>query len=276
MNLPGLFMLNRLIICRNLKTIFIFLYIIMTNLLVKAQDEVPDLITDRPDQTESSAVVPHKSLQLETGFIMENNENDLIRQKSFAYNTTLLRYGLLDNFELRFGLEYLGEEIKIKNTETTSTISGLSPAYAGFKVKIAEEDGWKPEMAFLGALILPFTAHDGFKSEYTAADIYFAFAHTLSDRFSLGYNLGAGWDGNTPIPSYFYSVSLGAGITEKLGIFIESYGHMHGDGEAEHLMDSGLTFLLFPNFQLDLSGGIGLQNSIDSFISFGLTLRLPT
>ena len=57
-----------------------FKYILATILLtgsptfIKAQDNGAELITDRPDQTESSAVVPRKLLQIETGFLMENNE----------------------------------------------------------------------------------------------------------------------------------------------------------------------------------------------------------
>lgn len=88
----------------------LILVLIIISGYVKAQVIVPDLITDRPDQTESSAIVPLKSLQIETGFVMEKDETDLIKQKSFAYNTTLLRFGLLENLELRLGLEYLGEK----------------------------------------------------------------------------------------------------------------------------------------------------------------------
>ncbi|RPJ73604.1 MAG: transporter [Alphaproteobacteria bacterium] len=257
---------------------FILIYIIITGLtaLVKSQDTVPALITDRPDQTESSTVVPLKSLQIETGFVMEKDETNLVRQQSFAYNTTLLRYGLLENFELRLGLEYLGEKIEIKNTDTLNTLSGLSPMYTGFKVKIANEDGWKPEIAFLGGLVLPFTANEDFKPEYPAADIRFSFAHTLTDRLSLGYNLGAEWDGNTAVPGYFYSLALGIGITDKLGMYIESYGLVPGEGDAEYLADAGITWLTMPNFQLDISGGLGInEKTIDNFISFGLSYRIP-
>lgn len=158
--------------------------------LGKARDEVPELIAARPDQTISSVVVPHKSLQIEAGFVMENSESDFTSQQSFAYYSTLFRYGLLEDFELRLGLEYLGDKVEIKNTDTATTLSGLSPMCTGFKVEIADEDGWKPETAFLGGPVLPFTAYKSFKPEYTAADIRFAFSHTLSDKFSLGYNLG--------------------------------------------------------------------------------------
>jgi len=260
-----------------MRTKFILTITLLLGLIpfINAQNEVPELITDRPDQTESSVVLPHKSLQIETGFVMESSQTDLSSQQSFAYNSTLLRYGLLKNFELRLGLEYLGGKVKIKNTDTTNTFSGLSPLYAGFKVKIADEDGWKPEIAFLGGLVLPFTSDKNFKPEYSAADIRFAFSHTISDRFSIGYNLGAEWDGETAIPEYFYSISLAAGITDDLGAFIESYGWLPEDGESEHLLDAGFTYLILPNFQFDISAGIGVQNSIDNFISFGLTYRLP-
>ena len=60
----------------------------------------PELITDRPDQTESSSVVPHKFLQIETGFLLENKSNDLFKHKSFAYNSTHSR-----RFHLRIQLQ---------------------------------------------------------------------------------------------------------------------------------------------------------------------------
>ena len=255
----------------------ITLLFILLSLGLLAQEETSaDLITDRPDQTESSSVVPLRSLQVETGFMLENKETNTFKKQSFAYNTTLLRYGLLENFELRVGLEYLGEELLLKNTNFNSSHSGLSPIYTGFKVKITEEDAWKPEVAFLGGLVLPFPADKSFKPLYTAANLRFAVSHTLSDRISLGYNLGAEWDGQTALPRYFYSVALGVGVTDKLGAFVESYGLIAENGNAEHLVDAGFTFLILPNFQFDVSGGIGLNDdAIDNFVSVGLTYRLP-
>jgi hypothetical protein len=257
----------------SMKTKFIF--IVMTFFIsLKAQENLPALITDRPDQTESSTVVPYRSLQVETGFVIEKNETDLFQQKSYTYNSTLLRYGILENFELRLGFEYLGEEMDLKSIDSSSSVSGMGPLYTGFKVKIAEEQGWKPEMAFLGGLVLPFSADENFKPKHSAANIRFSFAHTLSERFSLGYNAGAEWDGETAVPGYFYSLVLGVGVLENLGMFLESYGLAPEEGKAGHLLDAGFTYLVSPNFQLDLSGGGGLNDVvIDHFLSFGLTYR---
>ena len=140
---------------------------------------------------------------------------------------------------------------------------------------MAGENQWKPEIAFLGGIVLPFTAKESFKPDHLAPNMRLAFAHTLSERVSLGYNLGVEWDGESANPSYFYSASLGAALNEKTGFFIESYGWLTSEPKAAHLLDAGLTYLLLPNFQFDVSGGIGIQNSIDNFISLGITCRLP-
>ena len=106
-----------------MKKIYLLIFLLIT-IAAGAQNEIPKLITDRPDQTESSAVVPLLSWQIETGFVLENFENSFLMQQSYAYNTTLLRYGLLKNFELRLGFEYLGEK------EENKTMA-LQPPYLG-------------------------------------------------------------------------------------------------------------------------------------------------
>lgn len=250
--------------------------LLLMNVGAMAQVAQPELVTDRPDQTESAAIVPKHALQVETGFLVENDANNLFSSRSYTYNTTLLRFGLLDNFELRAGMDYSSASTTLNNTSLSSTISGISPLYTGFKVKIAEEQEWHPQVAFLGGLVLPFTANSDRKPNYSAANIRFAFSHTLSNRFSLGYNLGAEWDGDSPVPGYFYSAALGFAVTDKLGAFIESYGLIPETGDAEHLLDAGLTYLLLPTLQLDVSGGTGINEAaIRNFISLGLSFRIP-
>ena len=258
------------------KTIPIFLVIILLSLTAATQDSVPELITDRPDQTESSSLVPNKMIQIETGFVFENNETSNNKLRSYAYNTSLLRYGLMKNLELRMGLEYLGDIAESKSSNEKNSTSGFSPLYVGFKTKIIEEKDCMPEIAFLGAMTLPFSANENYKPSNPAANMRFAFSHTLSDQFSLGYNLGAEWDGDSTIPGYFYSLALGIGLSQNLGMFIESYGLMMEDNNGEHLLDTGFTYLIMPNIQIDISGGLGLNsNAIDHFISAGISIRLP-
>jgi hypothetical protein len=63
--------------------------------------------TDRPDQTESSSIIPHKSFQIESGFLIEFDEmNTSYGTTSNTLPTTLFRYGLFDWLELRLVTEY--------------------------------------------------------------------------------------------------------------------------------------------------------------------------
>jgi hypothetical protein len=258
-----------------MKNLLLILSIILS-LTVSAQEDIKELITDRPDQTESSSVVPTGMLQIESGFLMEYDEIGSISEQTLTYNSTLLRYGLFNNFELRAGLEYAKYRKSFGSDVEDFTGSGMTPFYAGFKIKFLEEDGWIPEAAFLGGISMPFTADKLFKTSFTSSDLRFSFGHTLTDKVSLGYNLGMQWDGETGIPGYYYSFALGRAITDKLSMYIEAFGLITEKNEAEHLADAGFTFLLAPNLQLDISGGIGLnEEASDSYFGFGVSYRLP-
>ncbi len=255
------------------KTFLLFCVSFMPFMLF-AQDNYPGLVTDRPDQTESAVVVPLHSLQIETGFVREVNKMGEVSYIDYAYNSTLLRYGLLNMLELRLGMEYLGS--RVEELHAINRDNGFGALTTGLKYQLMDEEGLKPGLAFLGNLDLPFTASEEFKSDHLVAGVRVALSQSLSDRFSVGYNLGTEWDGNSDAAAWFYSVSLGIGLTEKLGMFAESYGLLLKNMDDNHLLDAGFTFLILPNLQADLSGGIGLNKSaIDNFISFGFSYRIP-
>ena len=252
------------------------LFFLVATVLAKAQDTPSELVTDRPDQSESAKVVPLKALQIETGLILETYDAEYITIKNTTYNTTLLRYGLLEDFELRLGLSYVSQERTYTNGIDKVTSSGMSPLHTGFKVELFEEKGWLPQLAFLGSLLVPATAAEAFKPDYLAPGMRFAFAHTLTDQLSLGYNLGAEWDGDSAAPYYFYSLVVGIGVGDHMALFLETYGYKPDGEQIQPLVDAGLTFLLRNNLQFDISGGLGLKDNVpDNFLSVGLTYRMP-
>ncbi len=75
--------------------------------------EEPPLVTDRPDQTESSSVVPQWRLQIETGAArewVETGSNEY--ENNTSYGSTLLRFGVLKFLELRLGTDMLNHQSK--------------------------------------------------------------------------------------------------------------------------------------------------------------------
>ncbi len=223
--------------------------------------------TDRPDQTEASNLVPKKFLQVETGAFFESL-NDV---EATTYNTTLLRYGLLDNLELRLGFD--NTEIKF-NSNTIA--SGFSPLLLGVKIGVTEEKGALPEIAFIGHINMPFLASNDFETKSTGVDFRFSLSHTLSERSSLGYNLGMAWDGDITTANYVYTIAYGYSISDKVGTYVELYGELPEDSSFDHKWDAGFTYLISDNIQLDVSGGTGITKDVqDLFLSAGISFRIP-
>lgn len=238
--------------------------------------QVEDLVTDRPDMTESSICVPHKTLQVETGAMYLFDETDSEKFTGTSYNSTLLRYGLLENFELRFGFAYDKAKRENKSTEMTTEIDGFAPLMLGFKVEICEQDGFRPEAALLAHVTLPRTGAKEFESEYLTPDAIISVSWEINQRLSTGVNLGSAWGDSSAKPSGFYSIACGIALTDKAGLFIENFGFFARDEDTDISIDGGFTFLATPNFQFDIYGGFGLTDiAPDYFVGAGLSFRLP-
>lgn len=99
--------------------------------------------------------------------------------------------------------------------------------------------------------------------------------HTLSQKFSLGYNLGAEWNGETAEPAFIYTLTTGCSISDKIGAYLEVYGFAPQFSKADHRFDGGLNFLLKENILLDISGGAGItENAPDYYMALGFSFRL--
>ena len=246
-------------------------FLVLFPLLAQEENEGPEpIITDRPDQTEASTTVPKGFFQIETGAMVEKDKVGGIETKEITYNTTLIKYGLTDRFELRIIQEFLATQV-----DGMRVSSGSGPLTLGTKIKMMDEHGIWPEMALLGHMTYR-TGNADYKPSHVVPDFRFSMAHTLSDHLSLGYNLGAEWDGETATATGLYTLSLAIGLTDKLGIFLEVYGYMPDNSSADHRFDGGITYRIGNNFQFDVSGGVGLNDiAPDNFLSGGISWRLP-
>lgn len=257
--------------------VFVSLFSGFSSMMLAQQDaeSAQPMVTDRPDATEASSVVPKGTLQVETGGLYEAfKENDVKFERS-VYNTTLLRYGLLDNFEVRLGWNFEEQSVKVNGAQIGDALNGLSPLLFGMKLSIAEEKNGFPEIGLIGHLFLPFSASNDFKPETTGADFRFSLSHTLSEKSSLGYNIGAQWGNDNPEIAYIYTLAYGYSITDRFGFFAEVYGGFPENSRANHLWDAGLTYLLRPNIQFDVSGGTSFTAGQDVLMSAGISFRIP-
>ncbi|HMG14464.1 MAG TPA: transporter [Saprospiraceae bacterium] len=236
----------------------------IANIRLIAQ-EIESIQADRPDQTETPFTVPKNHFQMEFGFSYEHIN---LNNEVYTNPTSLFKYGLSKHFEL-------GLIAEIVNIKSTQKVSGLTPVTLRFKSNITEEKGILPKTTIIGYLTIPYLASEQLKQKYYAPAFKFAMQNTLSKDFSLGYNLGAEWDGESPEPTFLYSISLGYSISEKIGAFAELFGFAPQFSKSEHSFDCGLNYLCRPNLLFDISGGIRLtENAPLYFIGMGFSLRL--
>jgi len=77
--------------------------LLLVSILLTSVTYGQELITDRPDQTESSSTVPKRSLQIESGLLVGFAEGEDISLREILAPTTLFRYGVTKGFEIRGG-----------------------------------------------------------------------------------------------------------------------------------------------------------------------------
>ena len=245
------------------KNIFISVLIIVNHFCF-AQNP-PSIQTDRPDQTECPFITPRYFLQFENGFTFEKTAQ---HQEDFASPSILTRFGLTENFELRLITEYVTNKTELGNN------SGINPILIGFKTKLADEKGIISTTAFIGHLSIPRLASNGFQQKYYTPDIRITLQHTISKKQTVSYNLGAEWHPETLEPVFIYTLTSGHTLAEKIATYPELYGYVPHIAKPDDRFDEGLTYLVNPNQQLDLSAGIGLsKTSPGYFISLGYSIR---
>jgi len=270
-------------------TVISFLTVLNVLSVIAQNDNVPsekenpenenmtsEIVTDRPDATESSSTVPGKTLQIETGIVYENTNSTEYNFDNWQLGTTLLRYGVWDNFELRVGSSYQVTKGETKETSTDSTEHGFGPIMAGFKVFIVEEKGLRPEISILADITLRHIGSISYRPTFSYPTARLSASHTLTPNISFGYNAGFGYNGENADGFFIYSAVLGIGITSKISFFAETFGSFDHGNLPNHHIDGGFTYLIKNNLQLDISAGTGFDKTIDkSFISTGLSWRIP-
>ena len=238
--------------------------------------ELPDITTDRPDQSESSSTVPHKTLQIETGFVWQGDKTTTAETRNLDVFNTLFRYGLLDNFELRVGVNYADVTVSPANGSEDTTYNGFVPLAVGTKIMITEQNGIVPELSMLGTITVPNTGSKDLDILNMASDFRFALGWSVTERWSVGGNIGAQWNTISPGGSGFYSAVVGVSIFSWMNGFIEVYGWIPENEFSDHRLDGGFTFPVKKNLQIDVSGGVGLSEiSPDYFVSAGVSWRIP-
>jgi len=220
------------------------------------------IITDRPDQTESSSTVGKGNLQIESGILIGFEGEAQTSNRQILAPTNLFRLGIFKSIEIRLLSQY--EILKSDNLN----IDGISDLEIGTKIQILKSAKNITEIAFLSHLIMP-TGSTELNSDKFGTINKISISHEVIENIAIGYNLGYNNFGQGK-GDLTYSLALGFGINDKVGVYIEPYGEIVEFDDYVSNFDAGLTYLANENIQFDFSFGTGLNNKMN-YISIGFS-----
>lgn len=237
------------------KAFFLFLF---TPSLIMAQTS-ETIVSDRPGQANAAYTVGKGVLQGQHGINFIEVASTI---KTLAFSNTF-RYGVLDKLEISSTLIYQNGDLR----------DGLRFTNVGGRYSLLENEGWIPAIAVQGQLLLPWQSKE-FKRDQLGTLWNINTNNSLGESFSLSTNWGVAFEGNDNIdPSWFYVWNLGYSINDQWGTFAEIYGNLN---DFNSNFDTGLSYLINNNLQLDAGLGVDLSNAGDYwFGDIGISWRIP-
>ena len=230
------------------------------------------LASDRPDFTESTITVKPGIVQLEGGHTFER----VTSEKTNTTGELLLRIGIAPRAELRIEP---GSYTKI--TSPGADASGWEDGALGTKLRLYtrpnDNPSFVPDISIVAATSVP-TGGRVFRQRRPQPEAKLATAWTITDKVDLSTNVVASRpvDESGRYTELAASASFGFDLTPRLGAFAEVFGFapQRDNVGRTHYVDTGSTFCLTPNFQLDARGGVGLNGAApDYFVGVGLVRR---
>lgn len=234
--------------------------------------ELPEIVSDRPDFTESAPVVQPGLIQAEMGVTLGSEGGT----RQISGGEMLLRLGVTRRLELRFGVEGLLAE----RPPAADWRHGISDIEVGVKVALWEEKRFLPALSLIPSLLLP-TGQGSFSSGGLEPTIKLDVAKDLAGGFGATANIN------------FSSVRTdqGRSVQRNYSLSVAHDLPLHFSGYAELIrfsrwepsrhgawvFNGGVTHSWGPDAQFDIRAGKRLGAlGPDWFAGVGLVIRQPT
>lgn len=236
----------------------------------------PDLISDRPDFTESTEVVGTNAIQIEAGFLREITSG-ADGTSTVAGPFPLVRLGVTRRVELRLSGEGYSWQ-SFRQRLPSRGFRGISDHAVGAKVKLSNERGWRPAMALIGGVSMP-VGDPEVTSAHHDPELKFCWAHGLPAGLDLAgnFNVGSASDDKGRILQRAASLTVARDLKYGFGGFAEVYSvSLDRDEGRSSIFNFGFTHGLGQHAQADLTLGRTISGGVTSwYVAVGVVVRQP-
>lgn len=237
-----------------------------------------EMVTDRPDKTESPYTVDAGHFQIESDLVnWTRNRDSGIAYDSIDVASVNLRIGLTDSLDFHIIMNPYHYE-RIRSQQSRETSSGFGDLTLRAKLNFWGNDSGNTAFGIIPFVTLP-TASNGFGVANTEGGIILPLNLKLAEGWELG--MMTEWDfvsaeegGYTH--SFINSCSLGHELTKQLGMYLEFYSEIPSENTGDWIgtVDVGFTFAVTDNIQLDAGVNFGVTESADKLNPFiGVSIR---
>lgn len=235
---------------------------------------------NRPSVTEGPFTVDAGHFQAELSFAEYTYDYDHgLRTDAFSIVPANLRVGVLNDLELDLIVEpYLNQWTRGRGV--SEHLDGTGDTILRAAWNIWGNDGGTTAFALIPFVHLP-TASDGLSNHHVEGGLIVPLAATLPAGFAMGAMAEFDIDRDASNSRYgldlLHTITLGHALTSKLAMYIEYAGIAPIKTGHSYLasFDTGLTYALAENVQLDTAINLGLSgHASDLTVVAGVSFRI--
>jgi len=240
--------------------------------------EKPELETDRDAFTPATSTVGYQLTTFESSYSFIDNKNVA---DTHSLPELLIRYGVSDRIELRFGWNYEvgGAGDVVSGAEGAEAFAGGverdSQLLYGIKFATSEQAGWIPRSA---VILQGFTPTSG-EAPATDVTVGYALGWEFANKWRIDSSMRYGTEHGTrdAFNQWAPSVVLRMPLTERWQTHVEYFGVFSQGAERDFsraFISPGMHYLLTENLELGIRLGWGItEDAPNSFTNVGFGYR---
>lgn len=221
------------------------------------------IFTDRPTFSVGPGTIAPGHIQFETGYTF-SYEDAHPDGHTHTFPETLLRIGLMENFELRV------EWPNLTYIDNGTNVDGFRDLGVGFKVQVFQQQGFRPRLSFAGRLSIP-TGNEAFSSDQLDPELRTILTYAFNERVELfgNVNIAGPSSQGTRFVQVSSSLGLSATLRDHLSGFVEYFGLYPRDvaSGSANFLQTGFVYHLTYDIQLDARVGAGLNRGTDDVLT---------